>query len=261
MSLSISFDQIAAVYDAQRAHPPEVATAVGQAIAAVAGNQAPLLELGVGTGRIALPTAAAGCPVIGIDVSREMLAIAAGRANTLQVPLHVVQADAQQLPFADASFAAAVAVHVLHLFPDWRQSLVELRRVIRPGGAIIQGVDWRDPDSCVGMLRGRLRMAVMELLPGARPPGAGAAIPQALQKLGGVTAEPLVAARWERAISPAFVIDGMAARNDPETWVLADDLLSAALANVRDWAAKQWPDLDAPQAVEHRFTLTVTRFA
>jgi ubiquinone/menaquinone biosynthesis C-methylase UbiE len=261
MTLTIAFDQIAAVYDAQRAHPPEVSAAVGRAVAAAAGPAARVLELGVGTGRIALPVLAAGCRVVGIDVSREMLGVAAGRAHAAGLPLALLQADAQQLPFRDAAFNAVLAVHVLHLLPDWRQGLVELRRVIAPGGAIIQGADWRDPDSCVGMLRGRLRKAVMELLPGARPPGAGAAVPQALQKLGGVTAEPIVAAQWVRAISPAFVIDGMAARNDPETWVLADDLLAAALEQVRAWAATQWPDLDAPQEVEHRFTLTVTRFS
>lgn len=261
MTLTIAFDQIAAVYDAQRAHPPEVAAAVGRAVAAVAGPGACVLELGIGTGRIALPAVAAGCRVVGIDIAREMLAVAAGRAQAAGLPLALLQADAQRLPFPAGAFTAALAVHVLHLLADWRQGLAELRRVLAPGGAIIQGADWRDPDSCVGMLRGRLRMAVMELLPGARPPGAGAAVPQALQKLGGVTEEPLVAARWVRAISPAFVIDGMAARNDPETWVLADDLLTAALEKVRAWAATQWPDLDAPQEVEHRFTLTVTRFA
>ncbi len=260
MTLSIAFDQIAAVYDAQRAHPPEVAAAVGRAVAAEAGEAARVLELGVGTGRIALPTVAAGCRVVGIDVSHAMLAVAHGRAQAADLPLTLLQADAQRLPFHDGAFAAVLAVHVLHLLADWRQGLSELRRVIAPGGAIIQGADWRDPDSCVGMLRGRLRMAVMDLLPGARPPGAGAAVPQALQKLGGVTADPVVAAQWVRAISPAFVIEGMAARNDPETWVLADDLLAAALERVRAWAAIQWPDLAAPQDVEHRFTLTVTRF-
>lgn len=259
MTLTIAFDQIAAVYDAQRAHPPEVSAQVGRAVAAAVGGS--ILELGVGTGRIALPSAAAGCRVVGIDISREMLAVAAGRAEAARLPLALLQADAMRLPFRDGSFDAVLAVHVLHLLPDWRQGLQELRRVLASGGAIIQGADWRDPDSCVGMLRGRLRMAVMELLPGARPPGAGAAIPQALQKLGGVTAEPVIAAQWVRAISPAFVLDGMAARNDPETWVLADDLLAAALEKVRAWAAEQWPDLDAPQEVEHRFTLTVTRFS
>jgi len=261
MTLDISFDKIAAVYDAQRAHPPEVSTEVGSALAALVGLGAPVLELGVGTGRIAIPTALAGSSVVGIDISREMLAVAAGRATVAGAQLALARADAQALPFATGSFAAALAVHVLHLLPDWRAALGELARVVAPGGLLIQGADWRDPDSCVGLLRGRLRMAVVELQPGSRPPGAGAAVAQALAKLGATTAEPTVAARWTRPLSPADVIAGMAARIDAETWAMPDELLEACVARVRAWAEGQWSDLSAPQDVEQRFTLTVTRFA
>jgi ubiquinone/menaquinone biosynthesis C-methylase UbiE len=260
MSIEISFDKIAPVYDAQRAHPPAVAAQVGAAIAAVAGGGASLLELGVGTGRIAIPAAASGAAVTGIDVSREMLRVAAARAADAGVRLDLLLADAQALPFRDRSFGAALAVHVLHLLPDWRAALAELARVLGRGGLLIQGADWRDPDSCVGQLRGQLRLAVMELQPGSRPPGAGAAVAQVLAKLGGVTGEPMAAVRWTRPTSPAEVIAGMAARIDAETWVLPDELLQACVARVRAWAERQWPDLDATQEVEQRFNLTVTRF-
>jgi ubiquinone/menaquinone biosynthesis C-methylase UbiE len=260
MALDLSFASIAAVYDAQRAHPPEVSAQIGQALVALVGRGAPILELGVGTGRIAIPTAAAGGFMVGLDVSPEMLVVAAERAAAADVELALLRGDAQSLPFADGAFRAALAVHVLHLLPDWRLALAEIVRVLTPGGALIQGSDWRDPDTCVGLLRGRLRLAAVELLPGSRPPGAGAAVPQALARLGGVTAEPVVAARWTRLVSPEEVIAGMAARIDSETWALSDDLLAAVVAQVRAWAEAQWGDLAAPQEVEHRFMLTVTRF-
>ena len=66
--LPIRFDAIASNYDSVRGHPPEVAEQIGRAIAAVAGTHARVLELGVGTGRIALPVATAGCRVVGIDI-------------------------------------------------------------------------------------------------------------------------------------------------------------------------------------------------
>jgi ubiquinone/menaquinone biosynthesis C-methylase UbiE len=260
MSLDISFDKIAAVYDTQRAHPPAVSAAIGTALAALAGRGAPLLELGAGTGRIAIPAADAGVAVVGVDVSPAMLGVAAERARAAGVALDLALADAQRLPFADGSFAAALAVHVLHLLPDWRAALAEIVRVVRPGGLLIQGADWRDPDSCVGLLRGRLRIAVVELQPGSRPPGAGAAVAQALGRLGGFTGETYTAARWTRPVSPAEVLAGMAARIDAETWAMPEELLQACVARVRAWAEGQWADLDAPQEVEHRFTLTVTRF-
>jgi len=258
MAIDISFDKIAAVYDAQRAHPPEVAAAVGRAVALAAGG--PLLEIGVGTGRIAIPAAAAGARVTGVDVSAEMLEAARARAAGAGLPLALLRADAQHLPFADNSFAAALAVHVLHLLPDWRAGLAEVARALRPGGVLLQGQDWRAPESCVGLLRGRLRSLVIELLPGARPPGAGAAVPQALARLGGATGEPTVAARWTRAVSPAEVLAGMAARVDAETWALPEDVLGVAITRLHAWAELQWGDLDLPQEVEHRFLLTETRF-
>ncbi|HMQ35160.1 MAG TPA: class I SAM-dependent methyltransferase [Chloroflexaceae bacterium] len=260
MALDLSFDKIAAVYDAQRAHPPEVAAQIGRALVTLVGQAAPILELGVGTGRIAIPTAAAGGMMVGLDVSPEMLAVAAERAEAAGVTLELLRGDAQALPFADGVFRAALAVHVLHLLPDWRAALAEVVRVVGPGGLFIQGSDWRDPDSCVGLLRGRLRIAAVELIPGSRPPGAGAAVAQALARHGGATAEPLVAARWTRQGSPAEVIAGMAARVDSETWVMPEDLLAAAMERVTGWAEATWGDLSLPQAVEHRFLLTATRF-
>ncbi len=259
MAIEITFDKIASVYDAQRAHPPEAAIAIGQAIVVQTGNGASILEIGIGSGRIALPVAAAGADVIGIDVSGGMLATARERAKEAGLPLWLIKADAQALPFADGVFDAVLAVHVLHLLPDWRAALAEMVRVVKPGGAIIQGVDWRDPASCVGMLRGQLRQAVMDLLPGARPPGAGAAVTQHLAKLGAPAGEPIEAARWQRTISPAEVIAGMAARIDAETWALSDEVLAAAIERVQAWANQQWPDLNEPQVVEHRFLLTISR--
>jgi ubiquinone/menaquinone biosynthesis C-methylase UbiE len=281
--MEIAFDNIATAYDAVRAHPPEVAAQVGRAIVEVCGVNAALLELGVGTGRIALPTAAAGGRIVGVDIAYEMLRIAGekwagykategsweGRvvdagvrpAVAYSTPfLSLVQADVAQLPFASGSFAAALAVHVLHLLPDWRAGLAEIVRVLQPGGMIIQGSDWRDPATCVGQLRGELRRLAMELLPGARPPGAGAAIPQALSKLGGTTAEPQIVASWVRAVSPAQVLAGMAARVDAETWAMPDNVLAVAIERLTAWASKQWMDLEEAQQVEHRFILTVTRF-
>ena len=185
--LPIRFDAIASNYDSVRGHPPEVAEQIGRAIAAVAGTNARVLELGVGTGLIALPVAAAGCRVAGIDISAEMLRMA--RAKEHGQALWLIQGAIEHLPFADGVFDATLAVHVLHLARDWRTALAEALRVLRPGGVFIQGRDWRDPQSCAGRLRSKLRETLIELLPGSRPPGAGAAVGQALAKLG-ATVEP-----------------------------------------------------------------------
>jgi ubiquinone/menaquinone biosynthesis C-methylase UbiE len=255
---AIAFDRIASSYDTVRGHPPAVAAQIGQAIAGVAGAGAHILELGVGTGRIALPVAAAGPRVTGIDIAAEMLRVADG-AGEGGGALRLVRGDVVSLPFADAVFDAALAVHVLHLVKDWRAALADAVRVLRPGGVLVQGRDWRDPASCAGRLRAKLREVIVEILPGIKPPAAGAAIPQALAKLGVAPAGELVAASWTSAESPAGVLGEMASRSDAETWVLDDDTLREALARLRAWAETVYSDLEAPEQVERRFVLSIAR--
>lgn len=259
MTLQISFDRIAASYDAQRAHPPEVSSQVGQAIAGLAGSGALVLELGVGTGRIALPASAAGCQIVGVDIAREMLRVAQAASAALSNRCALIQGDVAKLPLRDNMFDAVLAVHVLHLVPDWRGALAEVARVLRPGGVFMQGRDWRDPQSCAERLRGKLREVVMHMLPGARPPGAGAALAQAIARMGGTIEPEVVAAEWQTYASPAALLAGMAARADAETWALSDALLSAAVDEVRAWAAETWNDLDAEQPILQRFILSPIR--
>jgi ubiquinone/menaquinone biosynthesis C-methylase UbiE len=278
VTLDCSFDRIAHAYGAQRAHPPDVSTRVGEALAQVVGMGGHMLELGVGTGRIALPLVAAGCRVTGIDISMEMLRVALevgeqGTGNGEQgmgdrdhssfvvrrSSFVVLRGDITRLPFVENTFDAVLAVHVLHLVRDWRAALAEAARVLRSGGAFVQGVDWRDPQSCAERLRSKLREAVMELLPNAKPPGASGDVAQALAALGGSAEPPIVAAEWTRPMSPAAILASMAARADAETWALDDALLQAAVQRVTMWAEQTWDDLDAPQDVTHRFVLTVTR--
>jgi Methylase involved in ubiquinone/menaquinone biosynthesis len=255
--LPIRFDAIASNYDSVRGHPPEVAEQIGRAIAAVAGTNARVLELGVGTGRIALPVAAAGCRVAGIDISAEMLRMA--RAKEHGQALWLIQGAIEHLPFADGVFDATLAVHVLHLARDWRTALAEALRVLRPGGVFIQGRDWRDPQSCAGRLRSKLRETLIELLSGSRPPGAGAAVGQALAKLGATVEPEMVAATWVAPISPTQVLEEMESRSDAETWVLDDATLRAAVQRLRAWAESVYDDVQQPEMVERRFVIQAAR--
>lgn len=86
-----------------------------------------LLDVGAGTG--ALWGEPSGHDLVLADRSPAMCAILRGRAP-------VVNADAQRLPFPDATFDAVLACHMLYHVPDPRQALREMRRVLRPGGTV-----------------------------------------------------------------------------------------------------------------------------
>ncbi len=270
--LDYRFDtRVAVQYDALRGHPPYIAPIIGEAIAANAGGGARVLELGVGTGRIALPVAGAGCEVFGIDLSAHMLAALAQRVTAEgHGRVHLVQGDITQLPFRDGSFDAAVAVHVLHLVADWRGVLEGVKSLVRPGGVLVLGRDWVDPESFSGQIRNFFRQTVVEvgtemMPPGstaAEPPSGGAAIVAALMTLG---AQPQgrgeqVGAEWQSELTPRQVLDGIRSRDDAESWVLPDEVLGETMRRLDAFALERWPDLAAPQTVTRRFLMGVFRF-
>jgi len=79
--------------------------------------------------------------VVGIDISPSMLKEASRRARGLGVSPSFARADAENLPFADASFAGAVCGGSLNEFGDPARTLQERSRVLEPGGRVaIMGI-------------------------------------------------------------------------------------------------------------------------
>jgi SAM-dependent methyltransferase len=102
---------------------------------------APLvLDVATGTGR--LPRALLRQPpfhgrVIGLDLSRGMLREAVHRTAQFADRLTYIWQDARNLPFDDDTFDAVTCLEALEFTPDPRAVLVELVRVLRPGGALL----------------------------------------------------------------------------------------------------------------------------
>lgn len=97
-----------------------------------------VLDLGCGAGFDALVAAqlvGPGGPVVGIDLSPEMLTVAeAGRAGAGFPQVAFCAAAVEALPFPDSSFDIALSNGVLNLVPDKPAALREIFRVLRPGG-------------------------------------------------------------------------------------------------------------------------------
>lgn len=94
------------------------------------------LEVAVGTG-LNLPHYPAGVRLTGIDFSAGMLGRARDRARRLGLDVELREADAQRLPFPDATFDAVVATFSLCAIPDDGLAVTEMVRVLRPGGRLL----------------------------------------------------------------------------------------------------------------------------
>jgi ubiquinone/menaquinone biosynthesis C-methylase UbiE len=97
------------------------------------------LEIGSGTGYFTLNLMRAG--LVGeatcSDISPGMLQTLAANAEQLGLRVQTCAADAEELPFADASFDLVLGHAVLHHIPDLARAFTEFERVLAPGGTVL----------------------------------------------------------------------------------------------------------------------------
>jgi SAM-dependent methyltransferase len=131
-------DAIADVYDDWYADVSDVEGTVAAVAALAAGG--PVLELGIGTGRIALPLAAAGVEVHGVDASAAMLERLRSKPGGDALPTTVAD-FAERLPEVPGGFAVVLVTFntFLNLVAPGAQErcLALVRHVLRPGGVLV----------------------------------------------------------------------------------------------------------------------------
>jgi ubiquinone/menaquinone biosynthesis C-methylase UbiE len=136
MPESVRFDRAATHYDTTRAISDDAMARTIELLASELLGRGRALEVGVGTGLLALPLHETGVPLAGLDLTPAMMARLIEKAGGIS-PFPLIQADATRMPFADDAFAGAYLRWVLHLIPNWRDALVEAVRVIEPGGVLL----------------------------------------------------------------------------------------------------------------------------
>jgi SAM-dependent methyltransferase len=242
----VAFDIVADRYDATRRLSPEAERATLDILSAELRPRGRCLEIGVGTGRLAMPLSRAGVHLVGLDLSAPMLDRLVHNAGG-PAPFPLIRGDATALPFPDAALGAALVAHVLHLIPDWERALAELVRVVRPGGSVVAVIGRFSPD-----LRAIMERLVREA--GIDRPFRG--LDHDVDRLDATMARLGVEHR-----DLGTVIDRTATSIDEFfrlteqgvwswTWRADPAARRAATARLRPWAAERFGDLDAPRTFE-----------
>jgi SAM-dependent methyltransferase len=109
-----------------------------------------VLDVATGSGNAAIAAARLGCTAVGVDYVPALLERGRIRAAAERLPVELLEGDAEELPFEDASFDAVTSVFGSMFAPDHARTAAELLRVCRPGGTI--GLASWTPDGFIGEL-------------------------------------------------------------------------------------------------------------
>jgi SAM-dependent methyltransferase len=243
---SVNFDRAADFYDETRHVGDQALSDSIDHIAASLSGAGIVLEIGVGTGVLAVPLAERGLDVVGVDVSPAMLTKLRDKSKNGRP--HVTLADARRLPFADGTFGGAYLRHVLHLVPGWPTAVSELCRVVRPGGVVLFGdvprtERWLEFWDAIEPIVGT----------GADPVGLDMdrdghqALDDAF-RAAGADVEDVTPFTYPGHDSWAEVIDEMQRRTPSWTWRVPDDRIDEAVRVGREWVLERFGTLDVPTA-------------
>ncbi len=253
---TIGFDPAAEFYDATRDVGNEATTDTIEHLAASLEGLGRLLEIGVGTGILALPLAARGFDIDGVDVSTEMLAKLRQKASS-DGHVRVVEADARRLPFREGTFGGAYLRHVFHLIPRWELAVAELCRVVGEGVILV------DAGRQSGAFAELWRSMSPALGPEAEPPGLVVSRDgeQALDDAfaaSGATPEGTTLFSYPETETMDEILEQMQRRSPSFTWTVSDEALNAAIEVARSWTLERYGRLDVP--IQERFEVRWHRY-
>jgi SAM-dependent methyltransferase len=240
---SVRFDRAAEYYDESRSYGEATTRATAELLFRELRGRGRVLEVGVGTGLIALPQHEEGIPLVGLDISAPMMDMLVEKAGG-RSPFPLIRGDATVLPLRDGSVDSALIRWVLHLISDWRGVVSEMVRVVRPGGTLVihlgaYGGPWDEIHR---------RFSEIVDVP-VEPVGIGWHREEELDAEvarhgGSLRLLPTIVDRREEPLG--IFLDGIERSRYSWTWALPDEVRLAALRQLRPWARARFGPLDRP---------------
>lgn len=145
--LAVHYDKASRVWDAKldkfgfdEAYTTMLHKVLRQERYAIPSDGSRVLDVGIGSGAFSsafLDLVPSRCVLSGVDLSEQMLCQAEQNLQDRNVDLSLKQADIRELPYANAVFDIVLAAHVIEHLECPRAAMLELYRVLKPGGLLI----------------------------------------------------------------------------------------------------------------------------
>lgn len=255
----VDFTRGASAYD--RRHGALLAADAIQRIvdAAHLSADAAVLDVGAGTGRVAIPLAATGRRIIAIDPANAMLQQLANKSDGVSVS--PVAAEGSRLPFANSHFDAVVFARVLYLMIDWREVVSEAIRVLKPAGRILH--EWGNgvADEEWVQIREHARK-LFERAGISNPFHPGVRTEEEVERvLGdeGLTLVSEIRLEGTASLTLAEFLGRIVNGECSYTWNMPAELLPACLAELERWADERF-DLHRPRLIPREMTWKIYAF-
>lgn len=264
--MTLHYDKIAAIYDATRAIPQGVDEQVTDFILQLvkAKPETKFLEIGIGTGIIAIPIIKRGYSYTGIDISQKMMQQIGRKLQGVPSNLTLIQADASSLSmFEDNSFDVVLMRHVIHLISDWRSALAEIRRVLKPNGFFLYCETVLTPHQKEFEQQWR---QIAEKAEGFQKPGYEAEDRADIEDVKrwlieqGATIETVTAVKWRVEQTVGKLLDIYQTKPFGSCWVVPDNVFPSVMRDFREWCRKHYGSFDVILASDATFDILQSCF-
>lgn len=254
------YDATASTFERHRSLSPSVVELIRAAIwnTAHLPDQARVLDLGAGTGRIGRAFLAAGDVYVGVDSSLGMLQEFSGKPEFRESKNSLlVQAEGNQLPFKNAVFDLVLLMQVLNS-ANWRPMLDECRRVLGRGGIIAVG-HTKSPESGVDA---QLKRQLAVILEGMHVPWHQ---PREWRRQALAWLEDVSERHWHREAAHWKVTTSAEEflsrhRTGAKFAALPLGVQQESLAKLRAWAETNFGSVNAGFEEQHSFSLSIFEF-
>jgi len=217
-----------------------------------------VLDIGAGTGRVAIPFAALGYNAVALDPSLPMLNELRRKANGGGI--HSVAGEAERLPFPTGAFDGVVLARVLYLLSDWQTVLQQACGVLRPSGSLFHEWGNGEADEEWVQMREKARTLFEEARikspfhPGAR---SEADIDDLLMNLGLQQTRELRTGPGPSMTLREFV-EKIVSGEFSYIWNVPKQVQESCLPRLKDWAEKTL-NLDQSVPIPREFRWTIYR--